>query len=183
MDIAPPPEENDKMATPPDNSATVETGVKLNGTAHTPPDAEDTQVQQQNPDDESAPDKPKSLNITKKTPRFNIEKVQSPTPTTANNHTEFTHQNSVIADTETIGYATHEAVPLTMFYRNQNTNAGTAKSRPTLAELQKGFDELDEMQDVSQVFKLPIHFRLVIPLCCDLKGLVFCRVWRTLFLF
>ena len=51
-------------------------------------------------------------------------------------------------DAETIGYATHEAVPLTMFYRNENTQAGKSKARPTLAELQKGFDELDEQQDV-----------------------------------
>ena len=91
--------------------------------------------------------KPKTLNLVKKTPRFNIEKVQSPTPNTQY-QPDYSNQNSATCDAETIGYATHEAVPLTMFYRNENTTPGKSKARPTLAELQKGFDELDE-QEVS----------------------------------
>lgn len=70
--------------------------------------------------------------------RFNIEKVVSPTQ---HDH----HQNqSTLYDMETIGYATHEAVPLTMFYRNESSNPGISKQRPTLDELHKGLDELDE---------------------------------------
>lgn len=70
--------------------------------------------------------------------RFNIEKVTSPT---SNDHP---HNQSTIHDMDTIGYATHEAVPLTMFYRNEASVPGKARQRPTLAELHKGFDELDE---------------------------------------
>lgn len=47
----------------------------------------------------------------------------------------------------TIGYATHDAVPLTVFYRNENSQSNsTKKSRPTLQELRKGFEEDHEQQ-------------------------------------
>ena len=47
----------------------------------------------------------------------------------------------------TIGYATHDAVPLTVFYRNENSQTNsTKKSRPTLQELRKGFEEDHEQQ-------------------------------------
>ncbi|XP_066916127.1 solute carrier family 12 member 2-like [Clytia hemisphaerica] len=74
--------------------------------------------------------------------RFNIEKVDSPTTTEANT----AHNQNTIHDMDTIGYATHEAVPLTMFYRNEASVPGHAKTRPTLEELHKGFDELDEIE-------------------------------------
>ena len=74
--------------------------------------------------------------------RFNIEKVDSPTTTEAN----VAHNQNTIHDMDTIGYATHEAVPLTMFYRNEASVPGHAKTRPTLEELHKGFDELDEIE-------------------------------------
>ena len=74
--------------------------------------------------------------------RFNIEKVDSPT----SDNTNALHNQNTIHDMDTIGYATHEAVPLTMFYRNEASVPGHAKARPTLAELHKGFDELDEIE-------------------------------------
>ena len=43
----------------------------------------------------------------------------------------------------TIGYQTHEAIPMTVFYRNENSHLEgkpKAKARPTLYELRKGFD-------------------------------------------
>jgi len=73
--------------------------------------------------------------------RFNIEKVASPTQPNDN----IGHNQTTLHDT--IGYATHEAVPLTMFYRNEASQPGKSKQRPTLAELHKGFDELDEEND------------------------------------
>ena len=49
--------------------------------------------------------------------------------------------------TTTIGYATHDAVPMTVFYRNENSQSNsTKKSRPTLKELRKGFEEDHEQQ-------------------------------------
>ena len=44
----------------------------------------------------------------------------------------------------TIGYATNEAIPMTVFYRNENTQSKAARTRPTLQELRKGFEGEDE---------------------------------------
>ena len=45
----------------------------------------------------------------------------------------------------TIGYATQEAIPMTVYYRNQGSHeSGSGKQRPTLIALRKGFDELPE---------------------------------------
>lgn len=45
----------------------------------------------------------------------------------------------------TIGYATHEAVPMTLYYRNQGSQESSAgKNRPTLLALRKGFKEMPE---------------------------------------
>ena len=56
-------------------------------------------------------------------------------------------QMSVDDATTTIGYATHDAVPMTVFYRNENSQSNsTKKSRPTLKELRKGFEEDHEQQ-------------------------------------
>ena len=44
----------------------------------------------------------------------------------------------------TIGYSTHEAVPMTVFYRNDsshNQGKNTRKARPTLDQLRKGFEK------------------------------------------
>lgn len=58
---------------------------------------------------------------------------------------------SSLDDANTIGYATHDAVPMTVFYRNDNSQSNTAKkSRPTLKELRKGFEEDHEQQDEPQ---------------------------------
>jgi hypothetical protein len=46
----------------------------------------------------------------------------------------------------TIGYATNEAVPMTVFYRNEDSHGHGTKQRPTLQELQKGFGEDPEQQ-------------------------------------
>jgi len=46
----------------------------------------------------------------------------------------------------TIGYATNEAVPMTIFYRNEYSQSHEKKYRPTLQELQKGFGEVPEQQ-------------------------------------
>lgn len=46
----------------------------------------------------------------------------------------------------TIGYATNEAVPMTVFYRNEDSQRHGIKQRPTLKELQKGFGEDPEQQ-------------------------------------
>ena len=68
--------------------------------------------------------------------------------------------------TSTIGYATHDAVPMTVFYRNENSNSNTTKkSRPTLRELRKGFEEDHEQQVCEQFpayqFKTAMIFCLV----------------------
>ena len=50
-------------------------------------------------------------------------------------------------ESRTIGYATHDAIPMTVFYRNENSASNSAKkSRPTLKELRRGFEEDHEQQ-------------------------------------
>ena len=47
----------------------------------------------------------------------------------------------------TIGYTTHDAIPMTVFYRNENSASNSGKkSRPTLKELRRGFEEDHEQQ-------------------------------------
>lgn len=50
--------------------------------------------------------------------------IEPPSP-----HEHFTH-----------GYATNEALPMTVFYRNDSSQTQKAKQRPTLQELRKGLD-------------------------------------------
>ena len=38
------------------------------------------------------------------------------------------------------GYATYEAIPMTVFYRSEHSQGHIAKQRPTLKELRKGFE-------------------------------------------
>ena len=78
----------------------------------------------------------------KKTPRFMVENVESPnkSPSKKEKETEFGYPDPA----ETIGFATHEAVPMTMFYRNQSSLGDNVAQRPTLRELHEGFDVLDE---------------------------------------
>lgn len=67
---------------------------------------------------------------------------------------------SVHDATTTIGYATHDAVPMTVFYRNENSHSNpTKKSRPTLQELRKGFEE-DHEQQVRGLF--PVYQRKIV---------------------
>ena len=40
----------------------------------------------------------------------------------------------------TYGYATNEAIPMTVFYRSQHSQSHTRKQRPTLQQLRKGFE-------------------------------------------
>ena len=71
---------------------------------------------------------------------------------------------SVHDATSTIGYATHDAVPMTVFYRNENSNSNsTKKSRPTLRELRKGFEEDHEQQvwDLFPVCELLIAMYMI----------------------
>lgn len=79
----------------------------------------------------------------KKTPRFMVENVESPTkasPDKTKESVEFSYPDPA----ETIGFATHEAVPMTMFYRNASSIGDNAQQRPTLRDLHEGFDLLDE---------------------------------------
>ena len=38
------------------------------------------------------------------------------------------------------GYATNEAIPMTVFYRSQHSQAHSGKQRPTMQQLRKGFE-------------------------------------------
>ena len=45
------------------------------------------------------------------------------------------------------GYATNEAIPMTVFYRSQHSQGHTRKQRPTLQQLRKGFEN-DRVSEV-----------------------------------
>lgn len=67
----------------------------------------------------------------------------------------------------TIGYATHDAVPLTVFYRNENSESNpTKKSRPTLQELRKGFEE-DHEQQVWNLFPVLYYIASLVMIISD----------------
>ena len=51
----------------------------------------------------------------------------------------------------TYGYATNEAIPMTVFYRSQHSQGHSGKQRPTLQQLRKGF----ENDSVSELLVLP----------------------------
>lgn len=67
----------------------------------------------------------------------------------------------------TIGYATHDAVPMTVFYRNDNSQSNsTKKSRPTLQELRKGFEE-DHEQQVWNLFPVVYYIAGLVIIISD----------------
>ena len=53
------------------------------------------------------------------------------------------------------GYATNEAIPMTVFYRSQHSQGHSRKQRPTLQQLRKGFEKGFENGSVSQLYVLP----------------------------
>ena len=55
----------------------------------------------------------------------------------------------------TYGYATNEAIPMTVFYRSQHSQGHSRKQRPTLQQLRKGFEKGFENGSVSQLYVLP----------------------------
>lgn len=63
---------------------------------------------------------------------------------------------SVILGDGTIGYATNEAIPMTVFYRNENSQTRAARTRPTLQELRKGFEADEEQVKILFTFLLAI---------------------------
>lgn len=80
----------------------------------------------------------------KKTPRFMVENVESPTRSSPTKSKDAAAEFGYPDPAETIGFATHEAVPMTLFYRNASSLGDGAVQRPTLKELHEGFDILDE---------------------------------------
>ena len=59
---------------------------------------------------------------------------------------EFSNENTTRCPStaeNTIGYSTHEAIPMTVFYRNETSHVlgkAKGKARPTLDQLRKGFE-------------------------------------------
>ena len=53
----------------------------------------------------------------------------------------------------TYGYATNEAIPMTVFYRNQHSQGHSGKQRPTLQQLRKGFEN-DRVRELMLFHKI-----------------------------
>jgi len=49
-------------------------------------------------------------------------------------------ESSLTPENFTDGYATNEAIPMTIFYRSQHSQGHGGKQRPTLQELRKGLE-------------------------------------------
>ena len=111
---------------------------------------EDTNVKQKagvdaaNGDDKST---------TKELKKFSVKRVKFPPepatdsdgsddPSPADSPSKFTPNSPTTPEREqfTYGYATNEAIPMTMFYRSQHSQGHDAKQRPTLQELRKGLE-------------------------------------------
>ena len=53
----------------------------------------------------------------------------------------------------TYGYATNEAIPMTVFYRSQHSQGHSGKQRPTLQQLRKGFEN-DKVRELMMSLKI-----------------------------
>ena len=53
----------------------------------------------------------------------------------------------------TYGYATNEAIPMTVFYRSQHSQGHSGKRRPTLQQLRKGFEN-DRVRELMMSHKI-----------------------------
>ena len=53
----------------------------------------------------------------------------------------------------TYGYATNEAIPMTVFYRSQHSQGHSGKQRPTLQQLRKGFEN-DKVRELMMSHKI-----------------------------
>ena len=53
----------------------------------------------------------------------------------------------------TYGYATNEAIPMTVFYRSQHSQGHSGKQRPTLQQLRKGFEN-DRVSELMMSHKI-----------------------------
>ena len=81
---------------------------------------------------------------------------------------------SMLDVSATIGYATNEAVPMTVFYRNE---AHDQRTRPTLQELRKGFDIDHEQQVCNFLCLSSIVLKLILSLEAVIR-LLFCILSR-----
>ena len=68
------------------------------------------------------------------------ESLQTPTSTTSSPQV-------------TCGYATNEAMPMTVFYRSQHSQGHSGKQRPTLQQLRKGFEN-DKVRELMMSHKI-----------------------------
>ena len=86
--------------------------------------------------DQSTTKKPKQFSVNKV--KFGPELTEEDTDTFP---TDISSPKSPIAGEQfTFGYATNEAIPMTIFYRSQHSQGHGGKQRPTLQELRKGLE-------------------------------------------
>jgi hypothetical protein len=74
---------------------------------------------------------------------------------------EFLNQSTMHGAENTIGYSTHEAVPMTVFYRNELSHTQgkpKAKARPTLDQLRKGFESESPETQVSNLLNFDVYY-------------------------
>lgn len=84
--------------------------------------------------DQSTPKKPKQFSV-KFVPQSGLPEDTASSPTDINSP-----KSPTGAEQFTFGYATNEAIPMTIFYRSQHSQGHGGKQRPTLQELRKGLE-------------------------------------------
>jgi len=106
-----------------------------------------------NGDDKSTTKEPKkfSVNRVKFEPELtdsseeNAEGSDDPSP--VDSPSKFAPKSPTTPEQFTYGYATNEAIPMTIFYRSQHSQGHGGKQRPTLQELRKGLEN-DKVRNV-----------------------------------
>ena len=85
--------------------------------------------------EQTTPKKPKRFAVTF-TPETDLPEKDTDSSPTDN----ISPKSPTGAEQFTFGYATNEAIPMTIFYRSQHSQGHGGKQRPTLQELRKGLE-------------------------------------------
>ena len=112
---------------------------------------EDTNVKQEagvdaaNGDDKSTTKEPQKFSVKRVqfAPKPATDSDGSDDPSPADSPSKFAPNSPTTPEQErfTHGYATNEAIPMTIFYRSHHSQGHGAKQRPTLEELRKGLEK------------------------------------------
>ena len=114
-------------------------------------------------DDKSTTKEPKKFSV--KRVKFSLELTDSSEenaegsddPSPVDLPSTFAPKRPTTPEQFTYGYATNEAIPMTIFYRSQHSQGHDAKQRPTLQELRKGLENDKVRKCLSLILSLSVR--------------------------